>query len=234
MLKNSLDATGHAALDPAIQALYKKTGDTFILQHDEPVGELKRAKDRETAEVTRLNAELGTTKVALTAAETKLAAVPSVDAIKATAKAEAAAEFEPTKLLLTKREAFIQSSLVETEASKLALKIGGTKNADALLPHITKHLVADITGDAPKVTVMKDGKASTTTLVDLEKELRADTKLSSLVIASQATGGAGRQGSTVPLQSPAGGAGKPTLLRDMSQADRIAHVASKQAAEQTQ
>jgi hypothetical protein len=232
MLKNSLDITGYDALDAAIKTEYKKTGDTYILQHDEPVGELKRGHDREKAEVTRLSGELATQKVAAAALQTKLDAMPSADTIKATAKAEAVAEFEPTKLLLTKREAFIQSSLVETEATKLAVKIGGSKNADALLPHITKHLAADITGDTPKVTVMKDGKASATTLVDLEKELRADTKLSSLVIASQATGGAGRQGST-QLQSPAGGAGKPALLREMTQADRIAFIATK-TAEQTQ
>lgn len=232
MLKNSLDATAHAALDPAIQALYKKTGDTFILQHDEPVGELKRAKDREAGEVTRLSGELATAKAATTALQTKLDAVPSVDAIKATAKAEAAAEFEPTKALLAKRETFIQSTLVENEAKTLAIKIGGPKNADALLPHITKHLVADITGDTPKVAVIKDGKPSATTLDILEKELRADTKLSSLVIASQSTGGAGRQ-PVAQLQSPASGAGK-VLLRDMSQADRIAHTAAKLAEQQTQ
>lgn len=215
MLKNTVDQTAYDGLADNLKSEYVKTGDKFTLQHDEPAGELKRGKDRIAGELTEA-------KATITTLETKLSAVPSIDVVKAAAKAELTAEFEPIKATLATRESQISTLLVEGTAKQLALSIGGTKNADALLPHVTSRLSAKLDGDTPAVVVMKDGKPSELKVSDLETELRADARLSSLVIASQASGGAGRP--ITKSNTPAGGAGNVANLATMKPADLVASL----------
>ena len=47
MLYNSRTQAEYDALPNDIKAEYKKTGDNYTLQHDEDVGAIKRARDRE-------------------------------------------------------------------------------------------------------------------------------------------------------------------------------------------
>lgn len=221
MLKNSVDKAAFDGFAEVLKSEYVKTGDLYILQHDEPAGELKRAKDRETADKATLKTSLDTTVAELTALKSTVAAMPSADTIKATAKAEAAAEYAPVTEKLTTREKQITDLLVEGAAKTLALTIGGAKNADALLPHITPRFTAKLDGDKPTVVVMKDGKeAPAMTLTELETEIRADKRLTSLVIVNQASGGAGRQ---VAKNTPAGSASdRPASLAAMSAKDLVA------------
>jgi len=228
MLKNSLKQAEYEALADILKSEYVKTGADYTLQHDEPVGELKRAKEREATKATELQASLSVVTAELATTKATLATVPNIETVKATTKAETEAAFEPTKQTLATREKQLTDMLVQGTAKELAFAIGGSKNAEALMPHITPRLAAKLDGEAPKVVILKDGKEDATmTIAALDADIRANKSLSSLVIVNQSSGGAGRQSTR---NTPAGGAGEQTKsLATMSPADLVASLPAPQA-----
>lgn len=229
MLKNSLKQAEYDALADILKTEYVKTGADYTLQHDEPVGELKRAKEREATKATELQASLSVVTAELATTKATLAAVPNIETVKATTKAETEAAFEPTKKTLETREKQLTDMLVQGTAKELAFAIGGTKNAEALMPHITPRLAAKLDGEAPKVVILKDGKEDAAmTLATLDADIRGNKALSSLVIVNQSSGGAGRQATT--RNAPAGGAGDQTKsFATMSPNDLVASLPAPQA-----
>jgi hypothetical protein len=224
MLKNSVDESTYTGLADNLKTEYVKTGDKYTLQHDEPAGELIRAKDRERDNAKTLKASLESITAEAVELRAKVATMPNADAIKATAQAEKDAEYAPIKTALGARETQIKAILIDGAAKQLALTIGGPKNADALLPHVTSRLSAKLDGESPTVTILKDGKESALTMADLEKDIREDKRFSALVIATQSTGGAGRP---IVGKLPVGGADKAANLATMSPKDLVAILQSK-------
>jgi hypothetical protein len=235
MLRNGIDKAAFDALPDVLKAEYKATGDNYTLQHDEDVGALKRAKDREKERADGLAVELSTEKNAHANTRKDATKEGTPLQIAEAAKLKALEEVKPKLERADRLETRLKTSALNQTASELAAKIGGDKNKVALLPHIEKRLDVSLDDNDEVKLVIKgaDGKPTALKIDDLEKEVRGDKNLASLVVVSAANGGVSRPVQGVK-QSPASSAGeKAPLLRDMNKADRVAYIQGK-VAEQTQ
>lgn len=153
------------------------------LPEPEDTGPLKRALESEKNKHKE-------TKAKLSAAETKIAEFPDVEALNATHASE-----------VKKYKEFTEASLIDGEASKLAAKIS---TAPALLlPIIKARLTADMTGDKPVTKVLgADGKPSDLTIDKLGDELVANKDYAAIIVGSKASGGGAPK---TPTNKPLGG-----------------------------
>jgi hypothetical protein len=215
--------------EASIKAEYKKSGDIYVLQHDEDVGALKRAKDRESAKVTELTTDLRKVESERDGFKAAAEKTGSPAQIADAARTTALAEVKPKLDRADRLESSLKSTALETAALDIAKQIGGDKNAKALLPHVTGRIEVTLGDDDKPVIVIKDsaGKATKLTPADLTTELRSNKDLSSLVVVSRATGAAVGDPHKQPgfVQSPAGGAGKK--FSEMTSAERVAALAPK-------
>ncbi len=234
-LKRKIDATTYNTLTEVLKAEYKADGaGGFVLDTDDAT-ELMNARDREkaaaqaardAAAAEKLRADTLQSKMDAAAAE---AAKGNPDKEKIIALEREVATLKPLAEALPKREAFIQQTLVTNEAKAIATRIFGEKNAEAMLPHVTARLSTDLTGEAPKAVVLdKDGKPTALDFAALEKDLRADTRFSGIVVASKASGAAvppGRQpggSATIPHNQGE----QPKGIREMSRDEYTAYMTS--------
>lgn len=229
MLKRKLTAEEHEGLSAEFKKLYKKVGDEFVLsvEGDEDTGALKRAKDRATAEAK-------TAKEERDALKEELAALTDGDARKAgdIAKLEKSwqkklddqkATFEAT---IAKKDAFIRQTLVDNVARDVAGKISTAPGL--MLPHITKRLMADLSGDEPVTKVLgADGKASNLTIEDLSKEFVANKEFSSIIVASKATGGGAAKGLAKPSSGTPATGEQPPSFASMTPTDLAASLKAR-------
>ena len=224
MLHNQRTAEQYEALPEDIKKEYKKIGDAYILQHDEDTGALKRARDREKRRADEAEETLGSVEGERDKLKKDLAKVGDPEKIKA----DALKDVQPKLDRAARLEQTLQSSELDRVAGEMAKKIGGDKNKVALLPHVASKLGVKMGDDDKPVVFVKgaDGKESATKLDELEQTVRKDANLASLVIVSQATGGAGQprtqqqqQGPGVP-QFPAGGTGEKTFAQ-LNAAERL-------------
>lgn len=231
MLKNTINADAFNTLPEAFKAEYKLTGDQYILQHDEDTGALKRARDREKERADTLAVDLSkeknehaTTKAASTSKDSPLK-------IAEDAKTAAMKEVEPKLKRLEVVETRLKTAALTQAASELATNIGGAKNKVALLPHIAGRLDVTLDENDEAQVVVKDiaGKPTALKLTDLETEIRANKDLSSLIVASAASGGAGRQQNAGPgfKQSPASSAGTEKNFGNMTADESKAYITEK-------
>lgn len=223
MLKNIVDDVAYTAFPDNLKAEYKKSGDTYVLQHDEDTGELKRSKDREKVRADELAVKLSQEQSAhaITKADATKVGTPLEIATKA--KAEALKEVQPKLDRADKLEMHLKTTSLSTAANDIATQVGGDKNKIALLPHIERRLdVVLDDNDQPQIVVKgADGKATTQKLEDLVKEVRADKNLASLVMVATPTGGVGRP----TPQSPASSAGDKTKsLEQMNMQERREYI----------
>lgn len=217
-LKRNLTKAEFDGLNATLQAEYKAEGEGYVLDasgFDDPV-ELKRAKEHEVKA-----RKLAEDKA--TALETKLATITEtdatrrgdVDALKASYEDKMKLQEKDFKTQLKAKDGFINSTLIDSVANALASELSG-ENAHLLLPHIKSRLSADLTGDVPLTRVLdKDGKPSAFNLEDLKKEIGADKRYASIVIASKASGGGAAGG--------AGGGGAASgekKFKDLNDAER--------------
>lgn len=229
MLKNSIEKTAFDVLPDVLKGEYKEVANVYVLQHDEDTGALKRAKDREKVRADELATELAGEKNAHAATRAAATQAGSPLEIATKAKKEALDGVAPTLERAKRLETRVRESALATAATTLAGKIGGEKNKNALLPHIEKRLEVTLSDDDQAKIVVKsaDGKASELTLDALEKEIRGNKDLASLVVVSTGSGAAGpptRNG--VPaVQLPASSAGK-TDFNTMTMDERKAYIQS--------
>jgi hypothetical protein len=233
-LKKRITKAEHEKLTDVFKAEYIEDGDGFRLDVDgeEDTGALKRAKDREAQ--LRKDAEKRAKE-----AEDKLAELDTTEARKkgdietlekkwkADLDAEKAAH-EGTK---TKFQGIFKKNLVDAKATEIATKIS---KVPSLLARVIKdRLTVDFDGDEPTTKVLDAaGKPSALTLEDLQKELVANPDFADIIIASKASGGAGKpnqQGGGAPANS-GGNADKPADLASMNPKDLAAHIEAKKAA----
>jgi hypothetical protein len=233
MLKNIITADTYNAYpaDSPLRAEYKLSGSDYVLQHDEDTGALKRSKDHEKSRADGLAVELSNERNAH--AVTKAAATSKDSPLKIAEDAKAAAlkEVEPKLKRAETLETRLKTQELSKTATDLAAKIGGEKNKIALLPHIERRLEVRLNDkDEPQVIIKAaDGKDTTLKVEDLEKEIRGNKDLATLVIVSAANGGAGRQpqpGAPGIKQSPASSAGEKGI-GDMNPDERKAYIQEK-------
>lgn len=226
-LKKKITKEEHAKLSEHVKGEYIEDGDGFRLdiEGDEDTGALKRAKDREAQ--LRRDAE-----AKLREAQEQLEALGTDDARKKgdiqtlekswqkkldDAKAESDAK-------ISKLTSHTTKSLVDNVATQIASKIS---TAPALiLPHIRSRLLADFDGDEPKTRVLdKDGKPSAMSVEELSAEFVANKDFSAIIVASKASGGAGKpsqNGGGAPKFN--GDSDKPADLSQMNPAELAAHL----------
>ena len=230
MLRNSIDKAAFDALPAPLQAEYKQTGDAFTLQHDEDVGAIKRARDREKQRADDLVTDRDAIKVERDRLDGEVKRVGSPAQIAAKAKEDALLEVKPTLERAARLETSLKTQAMQAAAETVAKAIGGDKNKIALLPTVERRI--DVTlgdDDKPKV-VIKDaaGKPTALTTDDLVKEIRGDKNYASLVVVEAGSGGVGRpqtQQFQRP-QSPGSGASNVPLGK-LPDADLVAHMRSK-------
>jgi hypothetical protein len=234
-LKKKITKAEHEKLNDVFKAEYIEDGEGFRLdvEGEEDTGALKRAKDRESQ--LRKEAEKS-----LKDAQDQLDALGTDDARKkgdiATLEAswKAKLETEQTAHLATKDkyQGVFKKNLVDSKATEIATKI--SKVPSLLARIIRDRLSVDFEGDEPTTRVLDaSGKPSALTLDDLQKELVANPEYADIIIASKASGGAGKlvvKGGGAP-NSNGGNADKPADLASMKPQDLVAHIEAKKAAE---
>lgn len=232
-MKKKLDKDGYNKLSEDMKKEYIADGDGYKLDltDDEDIGPLRRALEREKAAA-------GTSKARVAELEAELEALNSNDAKK---KGDIATlekqwqkklddqknEFEGKNGKLT---AHIKTQLIDNVASSIAGKI--STSPAILLPHIRARLVADFDGDTPVTKVLdKDGKPSTATLEDLQKEFVANKDFSAIIVASKASGGA-RPASNANGGGAPNNQNPPADMSKMSPKQLSEHIAAVKAANQ--
>ncbi|WQZ00282.1 hypothetical protein Shy_CDS0005 [Escherichia phage Shy] len=214
-------------LSDAVKAEYFEKDGEYHLDVDglEDTGALRRAKDHEVKQRKEVEGKLRD-------AEEQIATLTSeVQGNAAKFDKELKKQLGEKDGQLTKANAFIQSTLVDSVATKIATEIS---TAPALLiPHIKARLTADLSGDAPATKVLgADGKPSETTIEQLTAEFVANKDFSAIIRGNKASGGgAPKTGASVN-----GGAGKfnndsdkPADLSKLSPRDLAARIQAQKA-----
>jgi hypothetical protein len=203
-LKFKLDSLDGLSEDD--QKKYVKKGDKFVLDVEglddgDVVGLKKKVEDllaetaklkdkvRENDDAARKSAE-----EARRAAEDAAAKKGDIEALRksadervAQAIAETEAKYKPG---VEKANNTIRKLLVDNVATSLAAKIGLKGSERLLVPHITNRLAVE-EREGEHVTVIRDaqGKASTLSVADLEKEFVGNPEFAPVIAGSQASGG---------------------------------------------
>lgn len=234
-LKKKITKAEYEKLNEVFKAEYIEDGDGFRLDVDgeEDTGALKRAKDREAQ--LRKDAE-----AKLKEAQEQLDALGNDDArkkgdietLEKSWKAKLEAEQSAHAATKDKFQGVNKKNLVDAKATEIATKIS---KVPTLLARVIKdRLTVDFEGDEPTTRVLDAaGKPSALTLEDLQKELVANPDYADIIIASKASGGAGKptaKGGGAPA-NPGGNADKPADLASMKPQDLVAHIEAKKAAE---
>lgn len=188
--------------------------------------ELTTALDAVKNDNKTLTDKLAETETALTAAKAEKApkdgsvAKDEHESIVKSLNTKLAKAETDSAAAITKRDAFIRKTLIDSKASELAGKI--SKAPKLLLPHIKARLSANLDGDEPATVVLDaDGKPSAYTLADLEQEFVANKDFADIIVGSKATGGN-------PQNAPGGGnallSEKPAPLSSLSGEALVAHM----------
>ncbi len=229
-LKRKISKEAYDKLSDELKAEYvEKDGDYVLdLDGDEDTGALKRAKDRESQ--LRREAEKRAKE-----AEDRLADLEGDDARKRgdieTLEKSWKKKHEDTensyKDRLTKKDAFIKNTLVDSVAKDIAHKI--STSPSLIMPHIKSRLMADLEGDNPSTKVLDaNGQPSAMTIAELEQEFVANKDFSAIIIGSKASGsGTSKDGQNKSTRVGAtDNDGKPVQLSGLSPKELAEHVKS--------
>jgi len=219
-LKRKISKEAFEKLSDELKAEYVEKDGEYVLDVDgeEDTGALKRAKDREAQ--LRRDAEKRARE-----AEERLQELEGDDARKRgdieTLEKSWKKKHDDTetsyKERLTKKDAFIEQTLVDNVASQIAHKIS---TSPALIkPHIKARLKADLEGDTPSTKVLDaNGQLSSLSIEELEQEFVANKEFSAIIIGSKASGsGTSKDGQSKSSRvSATGDDGKPVQLSAIS------------------
>lgn len=219
-LKRKISKEAFEKLSDELKAEYVEKDGEYVLDldGDEDTGALKRAKDREAQ--LRRDAEKRAKE-----AEDRLADLEGDDARKRgdieTLEKSWKKKHEDTEAAynekLSKKDAFIKTSLIDNVALKIANEI--STSPSLMLPHIKARLSADLDGDTPITKVLDgQGQPSAMTVEELSKEFVANKEFSAIIVGSKASGsGTSSDGKNKSSRvSATGDDGKPVPLADIN------------------
>jgi len=188
-LKRKLTKAEYDALPDALKKEYKAEGEDFILDVEGPddVGELRRAKERESQRAKDAEAENKTLKDKVDAMSR---VTGDVAALEISYKEKMAKEKKDFDKIISEKDKFIEQTLVDSVALKLATDLAGD-GATVLLPHLKARLKMEHTQEGTPITRVldKDGKPSALSVEDLGKEFAENTAFKNVVIATRSSGG---------------------------------------------
>lgn len=229
-LKFKLDKAAFEKLDEAQQALYKESGDMYVLDVDGvdegDTAALKSKNEQLLAEAkaAKQKADEAEEK-ARQASEDAAAKSGDVEALKASWQSKLDKQKADADAEIASLSGSINSMTVKSEARRIAAEIAvDQESAAVLIPHIETRLKAERgeSGDFRTVVYDASGKPSAASLDDLKTEFSDNPAFARVIAGSKANGGgagAGDQG---------GGAAKKTVTREqfegMDHAARQIHV----------
>ena len=197
MLKRKLTSAAYAALDAALQALYKKAegSDSYLLDAEDDDGaELKTAKDREKkrADKAEADAKALADKVQALEDEKDELANKGKDGLDAAGvaklKAQHATALAAEKKLRDDMTNSINDALTTEAATRIAADISTVP--ELLAPIIKARLRVELEEGKPVVRVLDaDGNVTANKIEDFQKEVVANPKFAPIIQASKASGG---------------------------------------------
>jgi len=221
-LKKKISKADFEKLPDHFKTEYVEKGGEYHLDlDDEESGALLRAKDREKE--LRKAAEAKAKEL-----EEKLAGFEEGDARKrgdiATLEKSWQAKLADTEKALTeklsKKDAYLKNTLVDSVAQQIASKI--STSPALIMPHIKARLIADLDGDTPSTKVLDaNGQLSALTIEELQNEFVTNPDFGAIIIGSKATGS--RAPSQNVPQNRAFGSDKPTDLSKLKPSELAAH-----------
>lgn len=179
-----------------LQSLYKKSGDSYVLELEDDEEDRFRAKHGE-AEKHRKAAEEKANELSTQMKElqTKLEELER-GGHKKTGDVEALEKSYQKKMDDLKSEHekqlngvqnHLQEILVNGVANQIAAEL--SESPEVLLPHIRSRLAADLEGEKPSTKVLdKDGKPSASTLDELKSEFINNQAFAGVIMASKGSG----------------------------------------------
>ena len=230
-MKIRISKAEYDALSEAMKLIYVADGDGYKLPlaaGEDPV-ELKRAKDREVETAKAA-------KTALDAANAELAKLRDEPARRTGDIATLEKSWSDKQALAESNHATaigslkkqLESVLIDNAAQAVAGAItANPNNASVLMPHIKTRFEIVYDGDVPTVKI-KDatGRISAMNTKELQGELVADPKFSSIVVVNRGSGAGGAGTGNTGGGSGAGGGKK---FADMTGAEKTALYQSNQA-----
>jgi hypothetical protein len=229
-LQKKLTKEQFSKLPEHFKTEYIEDGDGYRLdlQGEEDTGALKRAKDREVELRRQAEAKLRETQEQLDSLGSddarKKGDIATLEKSWQKKMEDQKSEFESK---LNKLTTHTKTQLVDNVALQIASKISNAPNV--ILPHIKARLAADFEADSPITRILdKDGKPSAMTLEELSNEFVANKDFSAIIVASKASGGAGKpannNGGSAPNQSD-----KPADFASMNPAQLAEHIKASKA-----
>lgn len=228
-LKKKLTKDEYEKLTEAFKAEYVEDGEGYRLDIDgeEDTGALKRAKDREVQLRKEAEKQAKELKEKLDAIEGDDARKRGdIETLEKSWQSKLDSQKSEYESKINKLTEHTTRNLVDNVALQIANKI--SNSPAIILPHIKARLQADFEGDAPKTRVLdKDGKPSAMTVDELADEFVANKDFAAIIVASKATGGAGKA-------SQANISGAKTIsqsadLASMTPAQMAEHLKAKKA-----
>lgn len=220
-MKIRISKAEYDALSDALKLIYVVDGDAYKLplSEGEDPGALRRALDREKLETKAAKETLATAQAELDALKIEPARKTGDIAVleKSWGDKLIKRENELNQQIATLKKSLESTLIDHATATVVGAITAKPENASLMHPHIKERFEVVYDGDLPTVKI-KDatGRISAMNFDELQKELIATPKFSSVVVGSKASGGgAGGQGGG----ASSGGAGKK--LKDMSESDRV-------------
>lgn len=230
-LKLKINKAEYDKLSEDVKAEYIADGDGFKLDVDgiEDTGPLQRAN-------TRLKADLDDAKDKLNKAETELDELKAartstdrdVDRLTKQHEKDMAKKDKEHADAISRRDAAINKLMIDGAAGALAAKISTVPSLMA--GKLAERMQVDLTGDEPKLVILKDGKPSDMKIEDLGNEFVANKEYAAIIVGNRARG----SGATPTGVPTTGGAGqerdKPQNLATMTGKALADHLAAKKEA----
>jgi hypothetical protein len=202
--KRKLTKAEYDALDSAVQLLYiaDDNGYKLSLIDDDDPDALRRARDREKQTAKDLKDKVDALTVELDKLREPARKSGDIVTLEKSWTDKFNAESARLTAVINQQKELINSTLIDHAATQFAGSVTAKPDAAALLlPHVRSRFEVVYDGDVPTVKV-KDasGKLSAMTTADLQKEIVADPKYATVVVASKASGagGSGARGISVP------------------------------------
>ena len=233
-LKRKINKETYEKLSDEMKTIYTASGDDYVLDAED-AKELKNAKDQEKQRAKDLQTELDSLRAKLEAIEDEKAQeiakkTGDLAALEKSWKEKAEKEKEPLIAENNKLRAAAVKSLVDGTAGVIAQEIATVPSLMARA--IKDRLTVDFDGDEPTLRVLgPDGKPSALTIDDLKKEFVANKDYSAIIVGSKATGSSASK-QTSDSRAFLDANGKKRLFTDLSEAEQISYIESKQAAKQ--
>lgn len=238
MLYRKINKDVFDKLSDELKGFYEEKNGSYVLKvdgdgGDEDPAELRRALERERQDKKDLKKELKDLN-------DKLEETTGIDA-KKRGDIETLEKSWKEKLdkitkeftdKLTAKDAFIRTTLVDSVATQMAVKLCADKSS-IILPHIKARLTADLEGESPATKVLDaHGKVSALTVEDLEKEFVANKDFSFIIVGSKANGSGTSNGNSRRGHggAPLDASGKPVPFSQMTVQQRVDHIKAKKEA----